>query len=134
MWREIGTLDDRGDVGGDLQAGRAYSRRFARQLDGGEFAVIDIHYVAARDDEFTAGARLNEFWVHLDVEYLLCTDPSRPGDTEMWSNGYGYGGDRRQHVFRAAGEAERRAKRLAQAIRPRDITWNGDPRTAGGGI
>ena len=125
MWREIGTLDDRDDAGGDQQVGRAYGRRFARQLGDGVVAAVEIHYYAARDVECAAGARPNEIWVGRETTYTLCTDPTRIGDTETWSDTYYHYRDRDRHIFRTVREAERRAERLAKAFRPSDITWNG---------
>lgn len=119
-WREIGRLTDRDDIGG-LQWGRAYGRRFTRSAEGSEHWVVDIHYYAARDDEHTRGAHLDEYWVGLDIEYIMCTDPTRPGDTELRSDGRGDDSDRKRHTYRTVGDAERRAEKLARTIRARDI-------------
>lgn len=120
-WREIGGLDDRNDVGGDVQDGKAYSRRFTRPAEEGEHHFVEISYFAARDDEFTRGARLDEYWVGLVVEYILCTDPRQAGDTELRSDGRGDDSDRKRHTFRTVRDAEKRAEKLARAIRARDV-------------
>jgi hypothetical protein len=121
MWREIGSLSNGGDVGGDIQAGRTYARRFTRPAGPREHHVVDITYVAARDDEFVQGARLDEYWVSLYVEYILCTDPQQPGDTEIRGDVRSDDSDRKRNVYRTVRDAEKRAEKLARAIRARDV-------------
>jgi hypothetical protein len=119
-WREIGTLDDRDDAGGDMQAGRAYGRRFSRPAGGGEYHVVEIHYYSARDDQHTHGARPGAYWVGQVVSYTLCTDPGRPGDTELRADAR-YDNSGRTRTYRSVREAERRAEKLARAFRAADL-------------
>jgi hypothetical protein len=120
-WREIGGLGDGGHAGGDVQVGVAYSRRFTKPADEGEHHFVEIHHFAARDIEFTRGARLDEYWIGLEIEYILCTDPCQPGDTEIRSALRCDDSDRKRHVYKTVREAERRDEKLARAIRVRDI-------------
>ncbi len=67
-----------GDVGGDAQVGDAYSARWTRPLPDGTWGVVDrVYYVADVGDGL---------YVECQTEYLICTDPSDPGSTEVWAD------------------------------------------------
>ncbi|MEU5258985.1 hypothetical protein [Amycolatopsis sp. NPDC021455] len=71
-----------GDVGGDVQTGDSHMRRFAAQLDGCHWAVVDVYtYLGTADVMGNGGPVL---W--RQDEYTICTDPSRPGDTEVMAS------------------------------------------------
>ncbi|MCQ6249265.1 hypothetical protein [Streptomyces malaysiensis] len=125
VWIETGTLDDRDDIGGDIQAGRAFCRRFADRTHGAG-AVVDVHYYAAQDHPCVSGARA-EFWVGRATTYTRCTDIHSPGDTEDWSDAMFSDGDRDQATFTTAEAAEHRAEQLARAFSATDIRWDGQP-------
>ncbi|WP_146055561.1 hypothetical protein [Streptomyces malaysiensis] len=125
VWIETGTLDDRDDIGGDIQAGRAFVRRFADRTHGAG-AVVDVHYYAAQDHPCASGARA-EFWVGRATTYTRCTDIRRPGDTEDWSDAMFSDGDRDHATFTTVEAAECRAEQLARAFSATDIRWDGQP-------
>ena len=130
-WTEVGTLDDRDDLGG-IQVGKAFGRRFAdtqRRDDRfadltGLQAAVDVHYYVARDDECTRGAQPG-YWVCRSTTYTVCTDARRPGDTEQWSDAMSNDDDRDRHTFGQEWQAEDRARQLATAYRPSALTWDG---------
>jgi hypothetical protein len=81
MWTEDehGLDLNSGDVGGDLQATDAVSRRWIKPLDDGTYAVVDVTAYGTseeRDDE-----------VYLDVQeqvcWTRCSDHQDPGGTEL---------------------------------------------------
>jgi hypothetical protein len=76
-------VEDAGDVGGDRQAGPAWSRKFIRWMPSiGKWGVInDAYYQAGEDHGGTGG----EF-VDRQTEYMIVGDPDQPGDTEEWSD------------------------------------------------
>jgi hypothetical protein len=70
-----------GDIGGDYQTGEAYSRRFAARLDAEHWAVVTVQYyigLASYSDETPTLWRQDE--------YILCTDPDHPCDSEVRSD------------------------------------------------
>jgi hypothetical protein len=69
-----------GDVGGDAQLAESFSVRFHRALPG---AMVTYHYYAAVDlDDLTT------ICVEQRTELLVCTDPTDPGGTEVWSQAH----------------------------------------------
>jgi hypothetical protein len=67
-----------GDVGGDRQASEAFSVRFWHRDHPG--VLVTYTYFAAVDDENPA-----EITIERETEFLVCTDPTDPGGTEVWS-------------------------------------------------
>lgn len=69
-----------GDAGGDRQTTTAYATRWTRPLADGMFAVVTrtCYGIDAKPDEIC---------VAQDTEYVACSDPDRPGDTEVGSAG-----------------------------------------------
>ena len=105
-----------GDVGGDVQVSDAWEARWQRQLPDGHTArVTRAYYVAADQVDGTADGP-----VHLEcqTEYLVCTDVSDPGGTEVWGD-YTYATV--PLPTRPDAEAARRA--VAAAGEPTDAEW-----------
>jgi len=77
---EQGTIDyNAGDVGGDIQATDATSRRFVRTNASGTFTVLEVYAYATQEEN---GA--------IDVQAQLwetvCTDPEDPGSSEIFAD------------------------------------------------
>jgi len=69
-----------GDVGGDVQAGDSYSRRFVAPLaDSQHWAVVDVHTYLGTADVTGEG----DLVLWRQDEYRVCANPSRPGDAEV---------------------------------------------------
>lgn len=86
-WIQVSdVVEDAGDIGGDRQAGSAWSKRFIRWMPGiGKWGVINDAYYQAGEDHDGSGGE----YVDRQIEYMIVRDPDRPGDTEEWS-GYFY--------------------------------------------
>jgi hypothetical protein len=109
-----------GDCGGDVQASEAYNMRWTQPLPDGNTAVITRSFYAAveYDDEDRTGPR------HLtqQTEYLVCTDPTDPGGTEVWSD---YRDERLGPLPQSERICDREARAAAAAARPpSNIEWN----------
>lgn len=86
--------EDAGSIGGDVQAGPAWSKRFDRWMPSiGKWAVINDSYYVAAEDRVVGTEDAGEFevaesheWVQRQLEILICRDPSDPGGTEEWSD------------------------------------------------
>jgi hypothetical protein len=106
-----------GDVGGDAQLDESFSVRFHHRHRPG--ALVTFHYYAALDlDDLTT------VYVERQTEYLVCTDPSDPGSTEVRSD-YRY-----ETVQRDLGSVEAAtaaAKQAAAAHLTCDEDWPGRP-------
>ena len=119
-WTEQGTMTTGECAGGDAALGECFSRRFTRPG-----AVVDVHHYAGQLDqaqEDTGGP----YAAWRATEYTVCTDPARPGDTELWSD--------QVEPARAASaphatlaEAEAAARHLTAAFHPDSIGWDGQP-------
>lgn len=79
---EQGTIDlDAGDVGGDIQATKAVSRRFVRDDGDGAFTVLDVYAFGTEEPDYDNDGpnvidMVAQFW------YTECTDPTNPGSSE----------------------------------------------------
>jgi hypothetical protein len=105
------------DVGGDAQLDESFSVRFHRHDHPG--ALVTFYYYAALDlDDLTT------VYVERQTEYLVCTDPSDPGSTELWS-------DCRYRPmasgFESVEAATAAAKQAAEAHLACDEDWSGRP-------
>jgi hypothetical protein len=67
-----------GDVGGDTQVSESFSVRFHHRNRPG--AMVTYCYYAAVDPHDPMTISLQR-----QTEYLVCTDPTDPGGTEVWS-------------------------------------------------
>ncbi len=108
-----------GDVGGDNQASESWSVRWYRADRPG--ALITEYWYAEEDDD------AQHYVITRQTEYLLCTDPDQPGDTEVWSDAVydttAAGPFRR---LRAATLVAEELAKVAADSAP-DHTWDGEP-------
>ena len=121
-WQADGTgIVSNGDCGGDGQRGDSYSVRF-RHPDLPN-AIITCSAYAAEDTDRNPG----EFFVQVQTEYIICTDPEDPGSTETWSD-YSYD-DEDGRIWDTAGEAEEAARqRAAEELGDAEsLEWDGEP-------
>lgn len=146
-WRLDGQNPQRGgDVGGDIQAADSWCVRFvgdpremrdfthpfrAQQAQPGVerlvgkqlHSVVTVYTYAASKSWETV---LRGPWhVATQAEMTVCTDPNRPGDTEVW-NGGKYIDDRR--AYDDLDKAERAARDLADRYvhdRRPPVAWDG---------
>jgi hypothetical protein len=84
-----------GDVGGDIQAGPAWGRRFIFWHQGepgaGVFVVADVcHYQAATaygmDPPDWPDGESRDRWIVRQTELTICTDYADPGGTEQYAD------------------------------------------------
>lgn len=75
-----------GDVGGDPQEGESLERRFAAQLGAEEWAVVTVYFYLG----FAGVDRKGPLYLYRQDEFIVCTDPDQPGDTEVRSDGRTY--------------------------------------------
>jgi hypothetical protein len=106
-----------GDVGGDAQLGESFSVRFWHRDHPG--AMVGYRYYAALDlDDLTS------VYVERQTEYLVCTDPTDPGGSEVWSDCRYEAVERDLGTVEAATAAARQA---AEAHLVCDEDWRGRP-------
>jgi hypothetical protein len=120
IWRPDGRgVQPGGHVGGDIQTGESYSVRYCRPDMPGSLITRTAYPVEY--DECPG-----EHVVQIQTEWLVCTDPSDPGGTEIWSD-YAYDDD--SEIYGSAAAAESAARKTAdQMLGEADIeTWNGLP-------
>lgn len=111
-WKRQGHVQRGGHVGGDVQATESFSVRYTHTSRPG--AVVDVYFYGVEDS--------GGFRVEAQIEHIVCEDPRRPGDTELWSNAdYSRGRDR----YRTAKDAEMAARVAAERHRASDIRWDG---------
>jgi len=67
-----------GDIGGDSQASESFSVRFHHRDHPG--VLVTYCYDATTDPD-----NPTTITVQREIEYLLCTDPTDPGGSELWS-------------------------------------------------
>lgn len=80
---------DCADVGGDLQDGTAWGRRFVYwhpRPGCGLFAALNVYFYAAVEYPSDDGNVPGVPWVQRQVEMLVCTDFADPGGTEIHSD------------------------------------------------
>ena len=81
--------EDAGDIGGDVQAGAAWSKRFVRWMPSvGKWAVInDAYYMRFSDDIEDENSNESKIdGVERQLEFMIVRDPNEAGDTEEWSD------------------------------------------------
>lgn len=120
-WRKVEPRISKGaDVGGDIQVTDAWDVRFRpvdEPSDGLHALVTVYHYGVCRDDK-----QVGEYWVQRQVEYMICTDPADPGDTEVWCD---YDFDDLGEVFRNKRDVAKAARTAAEETDAEYITWDG---------
>lgn len=111
-----------GDVGGDYQAGEAWSVRLASDQVPGALITVYAFAEALHDPDD------GRYRVQVMTEYLTCTDISDPGGTETWSD-YVYDGTADPRVYGDGDEADAAARKLAEgyAASPDRFSWDGEP-------
>jgi hypothetical protein len=86
-WIPQGGVEDAGDIGGDVQASTAHSRKFIRWMPSVEkWAAINDAYYHAEEEYQHDGPLINNQWTERQTEIIVCTDPSDPGSTEEWAD------------------------------------------------
>ncbi|WP_159599963.1 hypothetical protein [Agromyces humi] len=116
------------NVGGDIQVGPNFDRRYTRQLDDGTWTVITDSWYAAN---FAREGEEPNYDVINSTEILHCTDPEDAGGTETGSEiltpqycAY--------LTLHSAEDAIALAGKLAKMGGPEDFEhYNGVPRLAG---
>jgi hypothetical protein len=103
-WTAEGTgVQPSGDAGGDIQAGESYSVRY-RRADRPCAMITRTAYPAS------APGRPGLYFVQVETEWLVSTDPLDPSGTESWSE-YAY--DDEPGIYASVAEAETAALRVA---------------------
>ena len=75
-------IEDAGDVGGDIQVGPAFNRRFT----DGVGTLVDVYvYVCRENATYTLDASPKP-WIQVQWSYLECTDLADPGGTETYAD------------------------------------------------
>lgn len=126
-WREVDELMEDGNAGGDIQVGKAYSRRFTHTKLPGR--VLDIAAYAVRGDGTDpmpdADAPLTLQW---QSSMTVCRDVDEPGSTEVWSDiEYSELPERFDKEFHYAMNAQAMARKLLEQFDPEHIGWDGKP-------
>lgn len=99
-----------GDVGGDIQSSDSWSARWTRPLADRQHGVVTRTFYATDDDSAQT--------LECETEYLVCSDPARPGGTEIWSD---VRHETIAHGRHDSGDAQAAAHR---AIAPTDAEWS----------
>jgi hypothetical protein len=128
QWREVAPVgpQDEGDIGGDIQMGAAWSRRFALRRPDGQWAMItDSFYAACRDGVNGPVTDESELYVQNQIEWLVCTDLRDPGSTETWSD-YEYEDEERVYRMDELKRVDERARIRAARKDVDSYSWNGE--------
>lgn len=128
LWKDDGQgIVAAGDVGGDVQIGDAYSRRFVHTRLAGRHIEVRA-YPAGIADQGDPG---EEPTIRLEVqtELMVATDPDDPGGTEVWSDlEYGDLPGAFDRTYPSVEAAERAAKALLELLDPvLHFAWDGKP-------
>jgi len=119
-----------GDVGGDYQAGEAWSVRLASDQVPGALITVYVFAEAGRrrDPDMGDVPADGEYHVQVMTEYLTCTDISDPGGTETWSDMV-YDDAASPRTYNDGDEADQAARKLAgaYAANPGRFGWDGEP-------
>jgi hypothetical protein len=81
---------DAADVGGDIQAGTAWGRRFIRwHPKSRRFLVLNVYHFpaeAVEDNAYLQPPGIAPNWIVRQIELMVCVDFLDPGSTEEWSD------------------------------------------------
>lgn len=117
-WQEKNSLfEDAGDMGGDVQVGKAYSRRFFNPDLPGRLITINL-YPVKEEGSAVIG-------VQMQTEFMICRDIEDPGSTEEWST-YRYV-NLPIIGFGTAEQAELSCMKVLPKYDPAGTVWNGEP-------
>lgn len=118
VWQEKDDLfKDAGDTGGDVQVGKAYSRRFFNPDLPGRLVTMCL-YPIREEGSAVVG-------VQMQTEFMICRDTEDPGSTEEWSD-YRYV-DLPIIGFGTVEQAELSCMEVLPKYDPAKIVWNGEP-------
>ena len=116
-WREdpLGIIEDAGDVGGDVQAGPAFERRYIYGPVAGRYLIVTDYAYAAdwtdyRDYPAEEDGEERPYVADEMTELLICTDLDDPGGTELDSR-YDYG-EGSMLGYETVEQATREARRM----------------------
>jgi hypothetical protein len=105
-----------GDAGGDIQAGESYSVRY-RRADRPGAMITRTAYPAG------VPGRPGVFFVQVETEWLVSSEPLDPGGTETWSE-CTY--DDESGTYASAADAEKAAARVATGLLADGCSQNWD--------
>jgi hypothetical protein len=105
-----------GQPAGHRQLTDSWSRRFARQVNDTEYAVIEVDFYVA--DAFPEED--GKVVLERQTSYTLCTDPRRPGETEHFSD------SRYATLPSSSTPTDADARRACAAFSIRACTWTGE--------
>lgn len=138
-WVEHGPLfEDAGDHGGDVQVGKAYSRRFRHTSLPGRLYTVTAYPIQAeglistgyRDPLDPSRIVKDDPPIRLEwqSELMVCRSTDDPGGTEVWSD-YGYPDlpERFDGTYPSVLAAEVDARQLVRSMEPHHIGWDGSP-------
>lgn len=126
VWRPDGSgVLPGGQVGGDVQVGESWSRRFRPDVEPveGLHAIVEEDWFASDPDPNEPGPPAR-FTVTCQTWACVCTDPDDPGGTEEWSD-YDY--HESEVFYPTLEDADRAAKESAEASVGVGIGWDGSP-------
>lgn len=127
IWKDDGHgITTAGDVGGDIQAGEAYSRRFVHTRLAGRHIEVHAYPVANCQPDPGAEPTIS---LEIQTELMVATDPDDPGGTEVWSDlEYSDLPERYERTYPSVEAAEEAAQEYLRTLDPaRDFTWDGRP-------
>jgi hypothetical protein len=113
-----------GDVGGDYQAGEAWSVRLTSPDVHGALITVYVFAEALRVNRGHGEVASGEYGVMVMTEYLTCTDMDDPGGTETWSD-YKYDNTADPLAYPIGADADTAARALAglYARHPERFSW-----------
>jgi hypothetical protein len=129
IWKDDGHgITEAGDVGGDIQVGRAFSRRFVHSRLAGRH--IEVRCYPIKGDGMTDHVPEDVIRLEVQTELMAATDPEDPGGTEVWSD-LAYE-DALPEAFDldylSVEKAEEAAQRYLKQLDPAlHFTWDGKP-------
>lgn len=126
VWKEDGLgIQDAGDAGGDIQAGKAYSARYLHTTLHGRLITVTAYPV--RGDSTTPEIPDGVIRLQVQTERMICRDPEDPGSTEVWSDiEYSDLPERFDIDYVSVEEAEYAARVYLETFRPAlYLNWDG---------
>lgn len=120
QWHEVEPFGpyDEGEVGGDIQDGTAWGRRFARLLPSGRWAVITDTYYTVADN--TRPGRNDDDQTPNDIQnctmFTVCRNMEDVGGTEEW-------GDIQYSWVDWWNATDENARKCCARLRPGDYGW-----------
>jgi hypothetical protein len=127
-WKDDGLgVTQAGDVGGEIQVGEAYSRRFVHSRLAGRAITVEAYGV--QGDATTPDIPEGVIRLQVRTELVVATDPDDLGGTEVWSD-YEYS-DLPEHFdvdYTSVEAAETAARIYLRQLDPAlHFNWDGKP-------